>query len=115
MNEQMNKEAAEALDTLFGNVYVPVFVKQCAEFGMPIETEEDLATALNNVRMLKEAGVTSAPTGGNKSIHKAAAELLSKSQTPGNADVDTKAAIDALSQIPYNESVIKAAQSLTGK
>ena len=49
----MTPEAAQA--TIFENVYVPSFVKSCAERGINFETEEDLVNALESVAVVKQA------------------------------------------------------------
>ena len=62
------------LDVLFSKVYLPVFVKACADLGIGFESEDELEAALNSVTVIKqaEAQAPAAPV----NFHKAANELL---------------------------------------
>jgi len=80
----MEKEAA--VQKVFDEVYVPVFLEKCARNGIKFDSKEDVETALTTAVMLKQAQATQAKEKATPSIVKQAAldlaELLKPKAEP---------------------------------
>lgn len=70
--EDIQKEIDGANDVLTNEIYVPTFVKCCADAGVPITTEDQLRCALESVAILKAAEAAQPPA----DMHKAARDEL---------------------------------------
>lgn len=58
--ELNNEKVAELRELLFRQVYAPVVVQKCAEYGLPIENEADFrkfAETVNELRSIRKAAV----------------------------------------------------------
>ena len=67
MSDQIQIEQAGGL--LFDDVYVPAFLKQCAARQVSFSNEAELATALQNVLLIKSAEAEQVQNS-NNSLHK---------------------------------------------
>lgn len=65
------EKVAQAGDVLFDEVYVPAFVKRCAEQGIAFSSGDQLKLALDTALRLKEAQAAQVEES-NENIHKAA-------------------------------------------
>ena len=111
------EDIEKAGEVMFDSVYVPSFVKQCANRGATFNNEEELVTALNSVLMLKSAEATQAGTNG--SMHKAA-NLALRQMFGENVEQITKEAetnqrvAQTVKTLDVNDEVKQAATTLAG-
>ena len=78
---------AEAGAQLFTNYYVPIFVKTCAERGLPVVTEAELIEHIKDAHLLREYESTN-----NSNILKTASATLRDNLTPGWREAETRQA-----------------------
>lgn len=108
----MNKKAAD--EKVFYDLYVPTFIKRCAEHGLNITTEEDLYEALDTTAMLRKIEGQQS-SGAIKQAHdvllKAAGVSTPAVDRPVSGDFDLpddiKEALSAITRIeePYPDDV----------
>lgn len=110
------KTIEQAGETLFDEVYVPTFMKQCADRGLAISTQEELEMALQNALLLKSAETTEAQRASGN-LHKTA-NLALRGFFGEDVDKSEKRASDAAqvatvtNELEGNEGVAKAATLL---
>lgn len=97
-------------DVLFEQVWLPAFAEKCAEHGIPCSNEEELAIAVENALMAKQA-LETANSKHASEMHKFANEQLrALLGTPEGDDDESEKEAEDLSNL--SEDVIKALKAL---
>ncbi len=97
--------------TLYEKVYLPAFVKRCAECGITLSTEADLRSAFDSAAILKTSQGSSA-----SAVLQGAVEALRKAAgLPNDARVDRQAVTEAAVKSVADDSAIRKALELLGR
>lgn len=111
MSENQN---ATPHDLLFEQVWLPAFVEKCAAYRIPIQSEADLTTAVENAIMAKTA-VDKMQNDSSRQLHKTANAklqgLLGRTAAPA-PQTATKAAASFLQRTPLSDEVLQALTQL---
>ena len=100
----MNSQEAEQM--LFQQVYLPTFVKACADQGIAVNTEEDFAAALQAITILKTAEAEQ-----TTNIAKSAtADLMAVAGIQEPAMPKMAASVDEIKRVSSSPSVQEAVQ-----
>ena len=95
----------EAQDVLFDQVYIPTFVKACADRGISFADEASLSDALESTALLKMSGQQ-----GQKNLAKEAADALRGSLgVPNPEDLAHEAAEQKVASETAQEQTIQSA------